>query len=188
MSREIKDTKNYVSILSADGTFRLTVPEGTPGAVKRDWTVGDKSGTKNELVYKSLSGKITNVAVVETDIGRLLQVTITDEQGDLTISTPTSNNFATDFMKKLPNINKEKEVKLAPFSFTNEKEKLVKGITITQDDVKVENFYKDNANGIPVPEEGKTYTKNKWKSYFGEVEDFLVATIKSAPEDLAKDF
>lgn len=187
MSREIKDTKNYVSILSADGTFRLSVPEGTEGAVKRDWTVGDKSGTKNELVYKSLTGKITNVDVVETEIGRLLQVTITDEIGDLTISIATNSNFATDLMKKLPNVNKEKDVKFTPYSFTNDKDKLVKGVTVEQDGVKIESFYKDNANGIPVPEEGKTYTKNKWKSYFGEVEDFLVGTIKKEPETLDAD-
>ena len=202
MSREQADTKNYVSILGEDGTFRLSVPEGTPGSVKRDWTVGTgenaKSGTKNESVYKSLSGMITKVEIVKADFGNLLQVTLTDEQGDLTISTGTNNNFGTDLMKKLPNVDLAKEVKFKPYSYIPKgKTKKVKGVAVSQGETEIENFYydfekKSNKNGMVEPKgETEKYTTNKWKTYFGEVEDFLIDETKKRfieSEDLAKDF
>jgi hypothetical protein len=178
MSRETADTKNYVSILSSDGTFRLSVPEGTPGSVKREWAVGEKTGVKNELVYKSLTGKITDVGFVDTENGKLLQVTITDEEGDLTISVGAGNNFGIDLMKKLPNLKKGIEYKFAPYSFTDDKGKSQKGVSITLDGEKIKNFFYDGTkliNGMPEPEgDTKKYTKNKWKAYFGSVEDFLI--------------
>lgn len=178
--RETKDTKNYVSILASDGTFRLSVPEGTSGAVKREWSVDDKSGVKNEIVFKSLTGMITDVGFVATDFGKLLQITITDEEGDLTISTSASNNFSIDMMKKLPNIDKTKEVKFSPYSFVDDNEKSQKGVSIEQDGVKIKSYFYDvetktNLHGFPSPEgDTSKYTKNKWKAYFGSVEDFLI--------------
>lgn len=183
MSQETADTKKYVSILASDGTFRFPVPEGTPNSVERKWTVDDKSGVKHELVWKSITGKITNVEIVVASFGSLLQITVNDEAGDLTISIPQGNNFAIDLMKKLPNVNLEKEVKLTPYSFENEKGQAVKGVTLEQEGVKITNFFYDgekNINGFPTPEGDTTkYTKNKWKSYFGTVEDFLVEYIKT---------
>jgi len=187
MAREISDQKEYVIILASDGSFRLPAKEGQEGAVKRDYETSDgKTGTKWEVVANALSGVITDIEFVEATFGRLLQITIKDDQGNLTISVGTNNNFATDFMKKLPNMDLTQEYRLAPYSFVDDKSKVRKGISITEglekSDKKVENYYYDgktNINGFPEPKgDVEKFTKNKWKSYFGEVEDFLVERTK----------
>jgi len=188
MAREISDQKEYVTILSSDGSFRLSVPEGTDGAVKRDYETSDGTkGTKNELVLTALSGKITGVEFKDMKFGRVMNVDITDENGTLTISMGTQTNFATDLMKKLPNMDLSKEYRLMPFAFTNDKGKSVKGISITEgtdkpskDTPKIKNFFYDeeekkNLHGFPeITKDISKMTKNNWKAYFGEVEDFLV--------------
>lgn len=195
MAREKDNSKEFVSILSSDGSLRLTVPDGTEGAVKREYKVTDEktkeetTKTKNEIVFKALSGKITDVAFAETKFGVLLQVRVTDEEGDLTISTNASNNFGIDFMKKLPAMDFSKEYRLAPFSFEGEKGKTIRGISISEgleqdkEAPKVTNFFWDGKKDIhdfPAPKGDTTkYTKNKWKAYFGEVEDFLIDYTKA---------
>lgn len=197
MSRETKDTKEYVSILASDGTFRLSVPEGTPGSVKREWSVDDKSGVKNELVFKALSGKITGVDIVDTDFGTLIQVDVTDKEGTLTISTGVNNNFGGDLLKKLPNLQPNKEYRLAPYAFKDEKENIKKGVSITEveegvaakDSKKIDNFFYDAKantviNGMPIADEGIKELEGKkrtnaWKKYFMDVEEFLVDYAKA---------
>lgn len=190
MAREQANTQEYVTILSSDGTFRLSVPEGTEGAVTRDWEVGEKSGTKHELVFQALSGKITNVEFSEQDFGTLLQVEITDEAGPLVISTSASNNFGIDLMKKLPSLDLEKEYRLSPYTIEKENGKTAKGVSIIEgtkydkEASKVPNFFWDakkesTTEGFPEPKgDTEKYTKNKWKAYFGEVEDFLIDYTK----------
>lgn len=195
MTREQADTRTFVSILSEDGTFRINVPEGTEGAVARDWSVGNDSGTKHELAFKALTAKVTKVETSEATFDRdgkkvkvkFLQVTLLDSEGELTLSLPVGNSFAQSLMKQLPNMDFAKEYRFAPFSFTNDKGKEVKGISITEGsdkEKKVGNFFYDskeekNVNGFPEPEgDTKKYTSNKWKAYFGEVEDFLVGYIE----------
>lgn len=192
MARETSDQKEFVSILASDGSFRLKVPKGTEGAVEREYENDDKELiTKHEIVFKALSGKVTDVSFSATKFGNLLQVTVTDEEGDLTISTNASSNFGTDIMKKLPSMDFSKEYRFAPYSFENEKGKNVRGVSISEgidqnkDSAKVQNFFydakkKEDTNGFPESQydaimalsEGKR--KNKWKAYFGEIEDFLV--------------
>lgn len=194
MAREKSDSKEFVSILSSDGSLRLTVPDGTEGAIKREYKVTDEATkeevtkTKNEIVFKALSGKVTNVSFADTKFGTLLQVTVTDEEGDLTISTNASNNFGIDFMKKLPAMDFSKDYRIAPFSFEGEKGKTIRGVSISEgleqdkEAPKVTNFFYDgkkDINGFPSPKGDTTkYTKNKWKAYFGEVEDFLIDYTK----------
>jgi len=192
MAREKGSSKEFVSILASDGSFRLTVPEGTEGAVKREYTIEEEGKevkkTKNEIVFKALSGKVTDVSFVDTKFGTLLQVTVTDEEGDLTISTNASNNFGTDLMKKLPAMDFSKDYRLAPFSFEGENGKNIRGVSISEgieqgkEAPKATNFFYDgkkDINGFPSPKgDVKKYTKNKWKAYFGEVEDFLIDYTK----------
>lgn len=187
MAREQKRSGEFVTILSSDATFRLTVPEGTEGAEKREYETKDGTkGTKNEIVFKAISGKVTRVAFAETEFGKLLQLTVTDENGDLTISTNVNSSFAVDIMKKLPNMDFEKEYRFAPFSFTGDNGKNIRGVSISEgveqnkDAPKVENFFYDKKaekalHNFPEPKGDTTkFTSNKWKAYFGEVEDFLV--------------
>lgn len=175
------EDKEYVSIL-ADGTLRLPVPEGTEGAVTREYETSDgKKGVKHELVFKSLEGKITNVSFFEGEFGKLIQLEITDDAGSFTLSVNTSLNFGEDILKKLPAIDLSKDVEITPYSFEDEKGKSKKGVTITQDGVKITNFFYDVDSKKTLhkyPEvskaDSKKYDKDDWKMFFMKARKFLV--------------
>lgn len=192
---ESREIKNYISI-SADAKLRKVVPAGTPGAVERTYETKEKEAdgtfkkaTKIEKLYESVSGIIKDIAFVDTEYGTLLQVTVQDPfmTDDIeTLSMSTSQSFAQDFMKKLPNIDLTKEVVLKPFAFTPENGKReLKGITVTQNGIKIDkSFYntetKENTMGMPTPdnklekETNEMKRKEGWKRYFKDVEIFLV--------------
>lgn len=170
-----------MSILSSDGTLRLSVPEGTEGAVRREYESSDgKKGVKYELVFKSLSGKITNIEEYEGDYGISLLVTFTYDGGEDIIAFSTSTPYGEDFMKKLPNINLDEFVTIQPYSFTDDSGKLRKGVSIKQGDEKIQNFFveKDgdnykNLHGYPEPQ-GDEKSSDDWKVYFLQCRKFLL--------------
>lgn len=177
MALHKKEQKDFVKVLASDGSLRLEVPEGTEGAVTREYedSKGNK-GSKTELVFGVLSGKITGVEIIEGNFGNLLQIEVTDEQGSMILSLAANQNFGEDVMKKLPNIDFEKEVEFAPYSFEDEG-KSKRGMTITQDGQKIQNFFydpetKETKYGFPEVED-KKYTKDDWKIYFLQVQKFL---------------
>lgn len=197
---ESREVKNYISI-SSEAELRKVVPAGTPGAVERFYDTKDDKGavikdeagntvqaSKIEKLFESVSGKITNIQFVDTKFGTLLQVTLTDDflDDEETLSMNTSDSFAQDFMKKLPNIDLTKEVMLKPFAFIPDgKSKKLKGLTVTQDGKKVEKSFYDatakvNTMGFPNPDEKLDTEKNEmkrkegWKRYFKDCEIFLV--------------
>ncbi len=197
--KEQRESKNYISI-SSDGQLRKVVPEGTNGAVTREYETTKKGedgnfikGTKIEKYYESVSGKITDMSFMDTDYGTLLQVELTDGDEFLksepeVLSMSTSSDFAKDFMKKLPNMDLEKEIEVRPFSFIPEgKTNPIKGITIKQDGEKVEKSFVEktetgitNIMGFPNPdaklkdEKNEMKRKEGWKRYFKDCEIFLV--------------
>lgn len=190
-----REIKNFISI-SADAKLRKVVPAGTPGAVERTYETKEKEadgvtfkkGTKIEKLHESVSGIIKDIAFVDTEYGTLLQVTVLDEfmNDEEILSMSTSQSFAQDFMKKLPNIDLTKEVVLKPFAFTPENGKReLKGLTVTQNAVKIEkSFYntetKENTMGMPTPDEKIKDEKNElkrktaWQRYFTDVQIFLI--------------
>lgn len=178
-----KPAGTYYSVLS-DGKFHTTVPEGTEGSVKREYETSDgKKGVKTELVAQAISGLITNIALYESDYGKNIQISFGTE---VIVSLSTNSNFGEDFMKKLPNIDITKEVKLAPYSFEDEEsKKLKRGITIYQDNKKIADFYhvkKEDkwveANGYPkLPAKAKSWTKEEWKIYFLQARVFLIEEV-----------
>ena len=170
--------KVFITVL-ADGKFHQTVQEGTEGSVVRKYE--DKEGVekeKIELVHDSVSGLLTNIAFENGDFGTSLHVTL-DDDGIIAMSTASS--FGEDFMKKLPNIDLKKEIKLAPYAFEAEDGKNRKGITVYQDNVKIESFYfdkdkKKGINGIPEADGDTTkFKSDDWKLHFLVVRKFLVA-------------
>jgi hypothetical protein len=186
MSTTIEYSKpqgTYFSVL-ADGKFHTTVSEGTVGAVKRDYETSDgKKGSKWELVAQSIAGKITNIAIYESDFGKNIQVYLGDE---VIVSLQANSNFGEDFMKKLPNIDLEKEVKLAPYSFEDEESKKTKrGVTIYQENKKIADYYHvkegekwTDANGYPkLPAKSKNWSKEEWKIYFMQARVFLLEEV-----------
>lgn len=173
----------FLSILS-DGTIRLSVPEGTEGAVRREYETSDgKTGVKHELVYTELSGMLTGVKFFEGDFGKLLQLTIEDVGEDpVVLSIGTASNFGEDLMKKLPGVDIEKPIVISPYSFEDEKGKKRKGVTLSQDGNKLENFYYDkeakkNKVGYPEVKITKKMSKDDWKMYFLKVRMFLIDEV-----------
>lgn len=185
----LKDTRqeqNYVSIL-ADGLLHLPVPEGTEGSIVREYETSDGTkGSKTEMVFTELSGVISKIAFFEGDFGKLLQLTVVDgEEEPITLSVGTATNFGEDLMKKLPAIDITLPVRLVPYSFTDEKGKNKKGVTVYQNEVKVGSHYYDDVaktiiNGLPQPpvaKKGKVISKDEWKMYFMQVRIFLIDKI-----------
>jgi hypothetical protein len=195
---ESREKKNYISI-SSEGILRKVVPEGTPGAKVRVYETKEKDAEGNfikasklEKTFESVSGMITDISFKDTDYGTLLQVTLTDEflpDEPEILSMSTSQSFAQDFMKKLPNIKLDKEVIIKPFAFTPEGAKReLKGLTIIQEGAKIEKSFSEkqedgtfkNTMGFPEPEAKLATEKNEmkrkegWKRYFKDVEIFLV--------------
>lgn len=178
-------TTPIMNILGSDGTLRLTVDEGTEGAKLREYETSDgKKGSKWELTFKSLCGKISNMQMHEGDYGKNLLVTFAYEGGADTVSFNTASPYGEDFMKKLPNINLDEFVTISPYSFTDDNGKVRKGVTVTQGDVKLQNYFYDaekkkNLHKYPEPE-GDTgkYDKDDWKIYFTKCRKFLVAHVE----------
>jgi hypothetical protein len=178
----------YASIL-ADGKIHIKVADGTEGAVGREYedSEGNK-GTKTELVYKDIAGMITGVKFEDGKYGLQMLVTILEEDEEAgteettILAFGTESNYGEDMMKKLPNINLKKMVKIAPYSFKDEKGKNKRGVTVFQDgDKKIVNFFYDpvkKVNLYDFPEipkaKGKVISKKEWKKHFSDVSDFLV--------------
>jgi len=169
---------NYLSILG-DGTIRMVVPQGTEGAVIREYETSDgKKGSKWELVYNSIEGKIVDAQFFEGDYGKLLQITVNDGIEPLVLSINTTQPFGEDLMKKLPRLDISKDVKLSPYAITGDNGKTTKGISVMQNGEKIKNFFYDgekNLNGFPTPDgDVKKFMKDDWKIYFLQARKFLV--------------
>ena len=185
MELKQSEVRQYLSVLS-DGKFHKVVPEGTSGAVVREYedSKGVK-GSKLEMIYDEVIGKITNISFEDGEFGKNLQIEL---DGDGIVSMSTSGSFGEDFMKKIPAIDLTKNVKLVPYAFEADG-KSKKGISVYQDDVKINNYYyntetKENTNGFPIPD-GDTakFDSDDWKMYFMVVRKFLVKQIEQLIAD-----
>ena len=171
----------FVSI-GSNGDLRVNANESTPGAVKRDYELSNGSkGSKWELIYNEMTGIITSIQFRDGDYGEQMLINFWDDGVSYVLTTPASSNFATDIMKKIPNINVTKPITIKPYSLTDDKGKPKKGVTIIQDGSKITNFFveegedgkKKEAHGFPVKEAGKAYKTSDWKLYFMQVAKFL---------------
>jgi hypothetical protein len=187
MGLEKRESQNYIKVLGSDGTLRLEVPEGTEGAERRDYETSDgKTGTKHELVYSSLKGRITNVEFHDGGFGTNVLVTVDDEGTEYKLSLSASTPFGEDFMKKVMNVKLDEYVVISPYSFTDEKGKSRRGLSITQGDTKIADYFKEkdgdswkHLHGFPEPKgDMKKYSSDKWKMYFTECRVFLIDFLK----------
>ena len=183
MALETKDTKKFISVLGSTGDFRMSVPEGTEGAVRREYESSDgKTGVKFEHVFKSVGGKIVGAEFFEGDYGKNLILTFDFEDGteNIAVSLGTNSPYGEDVMKKLPNIDMNEHVVFSPYAFEDEKGKTRKGISITQGDEKIKNaFYDGEKNLLDYPEvEGENLDKDDWKIYFTQCRKFLVGYVE----------
>lgn len=180
------ETNRYITILS-DGRFHETVPEGTEGAIKREYETSDgKKGTKFEVVYEKLEAKITYVDFQDGNYGEQIKITFAEGDNDLTLSQGVATNFGEDLLKKLPGVDFSKKVSVNPYAFADEKTgKMKKGVTLYQDGKKISNFFynevdKKAQNGFPVPEgDTKKYKSDDWKLFYLQARKFLVGYAKT---------
>lgn len=197
-----QEKRKFISVL-ADGLFHLEANEATPGAVLRKFkTTEGVEGSKWELLFSDVAGIITNIEFKEGKFGNQLLVTVKDGDEDaVVLALGTASNFGEDVMKKLPSLNLAERVIFTPYAFEDEKGKTKKGVSIKQNDVKIQNFFYDpeakkNLHDFPEPKkkitkanpEG-TLSKDAWKMYFGTCREFLTEYIeeniipKFAPKD-----
>lgn len=193
-----ENNKVYLSIVQ--GSLRQSVQKGTQGAIEREWEAGGESGTKYEKVHSAATGFIKDISFFDgeskgrkfTNINIVLDEN--EEGKQPVLSTGIATRYASDILKKLPNINFEEEIRLRPYAFQPEGEdKTVTGVEITQRDhtgnfeKKITSFFhKKNKedkweaiNGYPIPE-GNTndFTTDDWDIFYKQARKFLINYTK----------
>ena len=193
----------YFSVL-ADGKFHHSVEEGTVGAVKREYETSDgKKGFKWEITGESIEGILAGISVSDGDYGKQLHIAFAggeaEDDKSVIVSLNLASNFAEDFLKKLPKIDLDKEIKLVPYSFEDDKGKKKRGITVYQGvdaegkPVKLQDHYHEMKkvgkkeqwaplNGYPeIPKEATTWDSDDWKMYYTTARKFLVKEAEKHP-------
>jgi len=188
---EAKTKGNYLNVL-ADGKFHQEVPEGTEGAVLREYETSDGTkGSKLEKLFNSVSGKITKVDIYDGTFAKSLLLTIEDEGCEpVVVSFNTNSNFGEDMLKKLFSINMDEPVKIAPYSVTDETSgKSKRGVSVIQNGEKLKSFFhsydaltkkSSPINGYPdVPKQKgkKAISSDEWKIYFAQARVFMLEQV-----------
>lgn len=190
MLKEKQESKGsnitFLSIIG--GEFRKTVDENTPGAIKREWSVGGKTGVKWELSFPSVDGVISSLEFHEGEYGKNLKVWIKDGDELFCVSAGVKTGFGEDLLKKLPAVNYKERIELTPYEFTPDgASHALKGVTFRQAGNKLTNFYRDAdkkpSNGIPTTEASledmdKEERREYWISYFAKVRRFMIKEIE----------
>lgn len=204
MAREIYTRDTFVTILGSDGTFRERVADGATGPnIQTREIIDKKTGAKSyktEEVFNKLTGMITGIGFYDGNYGTNIQITVADEGKADVISLPINDPFGEDFMKKFPNVDTSKKVTFAPYCFADKAnpENKIKGLTLLQDGVKVDNFFvekTENPDGTFTYKNLHNYPESKktkdqiakmskpeydmyWKTFYFEVQLFLMNYIK----------
>jgi len=175
------DGGNRMCLNITQGKLRQASTEGTPGAVKREWTAPDgSSGVKWEMVYESMTGRVTNMYLKDTDFGIFLVVAF---DGGESLSLHTDHRYFTDFVKKAAGADFTMPMTIKPYDFEDNNKKRITGMTIMQDGEKLEDYFYDfktkvQKHDFPKPEgETKSYSKDDWKIYFLTVKKFLISYV-----------
>lgn len=185
MSREEQgrsSNKVYYSVVG--GTFRRRVSETTAGAIAR---INKNDKQVFELEVPALVGKIEAIAFEDSDYGKQIKITLdANEHGMHPVLTfGVESKDGRDILRKLPAINLEQEVRIAPFSFTPEGETEKRtGITVSQPDEegnftrKIDGYFYDKdtntyLHGFPTID-WETASETKKKIYKIERDEFLV--------------
>lgn len=181
------DSRPWLRILSGTGELIESCSPNTPGARARDWEIPatKEKGTAYEILHDGWSGVIESIEFKESEYGEVCVIHLEDAHISIKYNTPGEGPYFVDFAKKIRSADLAKPITFRPFAFLPEgaKRKL-KGISMTQGDKKLQNYYYDHAtktaiDGFPIPNEEEAATKkNYWKfQYFPLVTEFLVAEL-----------
>lgn len=186
MREEKRQKVRYYTII--DGSFRVQVDQNDPEAVQRDWESADgkSSGTKYERIVNSVIGYIESIQFYEGEYGTEINVgfDMTDDGYRPIVALKLSSREGEDFLKKLPNIDLLREVRLRPFNFNGDEGDEVRGMDVRQEDEhgefkkKIKSYFqtddRKSINGYPVPEgDPGDFSKDDWKIYFLQTRKFL---------------
>lgn len=134
----------YITILG--GKFCVRVDKSAPGAVER---INKQGKTVHEVFYDSFTGKLVNIRKRESQYGPQWEFDFKDGASVYTLQLSFSNSYATNFLKILPNVNLDKEMKVQP-SQKIEDGKTKSSLFISQDGTTLKHAYtKDKPNGLP---------------------------------------
>lgn len=173
------NTKPYISIVG--GNIVQKVDKSTPGARLREYELANgQKGEKWELVYMSWTGKVHNISFKDTEYGTVCNIDL----GDALLTLNTSGRYFTDLACKLLSADITQELVFHPYDMEVEGGKKKQGVSLQQNGEKLKNFFwdgKQTTGDFPVVDEEKKakLKKNYWKTYFAEVEAFLIEKLEN---------
>lgn len=140
-----------------DGKLTQRVEETTEGAVKR---INSEDKIVFEKYYDAIIGVIKDISIHDGNYGEEVRVLLqTSPTASVQISFGLDTGYAQDFLKKIGNVDANKELTISPYSFFDKEKKKkdgtpVKniGMTIIQNGEKVQRkFTFENPQGFPFP-------------------------------------
>lgn len=144
MGLENREGGNFITILN--GKFCQRVPHGTEGAVER---VNKLGKTVYEKFYDSFTAKLIGIRTQDGEYGKSWLFDFKDGEEVYHLQLSYSNSFATAFLKMLPNIDLNTEIKVSP-STKEVDGKMKSSLFINQNGSPVKHAYtKDAPNGMP---------------------------------------
>lgn len=175
--------KKYLTV--AYGKLRIKAEPNEAGAVKREF----EGRSSWAFEYSAIEGVITSIYYKESkEFGNSYEVTINDGEELYNISLREDSRYCQDFLCKLPNLNFSQPLKITPYSMEVENNKIIHGISIRQDNVKIQNAFveydKDHDNkriyklGYPEPK-SLNLSDKEYKIYLIEIQLFLSDYVKN---------
>lgn len=157
MGLEQRAEGKFITILG--GKFCQRVQEGTEGATQRTNKLGKVVW---ERFYDSFTGKLVGIKVQDGTYGKTWNFSFKDKEEIYTLQLSYSNSFATAFLKMLPNIDLEKEMKVSP-SVKEVDGKSKSSLFVNQDGVSMKHAYtRENPNGMPDMEQVTVKGEKVW--------------------------
>lgn len=157
MGLENREGGKYITIYG--GKFSVRVDKDTEGAVER---VNKEGKTVYEKYYNSFTGKLVGIKTQDSPYGKNWLFSFQDGKDVYNLQLSYSNSFASNFLKKLPNIDVTKEMKVQP-SIQEVDGKKKSSLFVSQDGVSIKHaFTREVPNGMPEMEQITVKGQLQW--------------------------
>lgn len=134
-------------------------PQKTEKSVMR---VNKNGKTVHEEFYDSLTARLTDIKVKESDFGKFWTLVFNDGSMNYFIDLNFSGGYAISFLKALPNADVTKDMTIVP-KYTEEGDKKSSVIFINQNGKGLKHFWtKDNPGELPPMVKIKVKGKEAW--------------------------
>lgn len=115
--------------------------------------------------FKDLTANLESIQTRTNEYGTQWQLFFKDADSNYVIALPYSSRYASSFLKALPNVDINKEIRFMPWAMKdkNDATKTITGITLYQDGNKVAPYYtKEDPKGLPPMVKIKVKGKEQW--------------------------